>query len=66
MTTAVLTPKQEAEKPLDHLPENSTLEDIQYHVHVLEVIKRGLVDVAAGRTFTHEEAKQRLRKWLQD
>lgn len=66
MTAAVLTPKQEVEKLLDHLPENSTLEDIQYHVYVLEKIKRGQTDVAAGRSHSHEEAKQRLRKWLQD
>ena len=66
MAAAVLTPKQEVEKLLDHLPDNSTLEDIQYHVYVLEKIKRGLADVAAGRAHTQAEARQRLSKWLQD
>jgi predicted transcriptional regulator len=66
MTAALLTPKQEVEKLLDRLPESSTLEDIQYHVYVLEKIKRGQADVDAGRTLTDEEARQRLHKWLQD
>lgn len=66
MSTAILTPKQEVEKLLAHLPETSTLEDIQYHVYVLEKIKRGQADIDGGRVHTHETAKQRLRKWLQD
>jgi hypothetical protein len=66
MTAALLTPKQEVEKLLDRLPESSTLEDIQYHVYVLEKIKRGQADVDAGRTLTDKEARQRLNKWLQD
>ncbi len=66
MATAILTPKQEVEKLLHQLPDNSTLEDIQYHVYVLEKIKRGRADVEAGRACSHQEAKQRLQKWLQD
>jgi len=66
MAAITLTPKQEVEKLLDHLPDNSTLEDIQYHVYVLEKIKKGRADVATGRSHSHDEAKQRLRKWLQD
>lgn len=66
MNAHILTPKQEVEKLLTHLPENSTLEDIQYHVYVLEKIKRGQADVDAGRIHSHEDVKQRLRKWLQD
>jgi len=61
-----LTPKQEVEKLLRHLPDNSTLEDIQYHLYVLEKIKRGRADVEDGRVYTHTEAKQRLRRWLQE
>ncbi len=61
-----LTPKQEVDKLLRHLPDNSTLEDIQYHLYVLEKIKRGRADVEEGRVYTHAEAKQRLRRWLQE
>lgn len=58
------TAKQEVEQLLRQLPDDSTLEDIQYHLYVLEKIRRGQADVAAGRTYTHEEAKTRLSRWL--
>ena len=58
------TAKQEVEELLHHLPEDSTLEDIQYHLYVLEKIKRGQDDIANGRMVGHEEAKIRLSRWL--
>jgi predicted transcriptional regulator len=62
---AIATPKKAAEKLLHSLPDDSTLEDIQYHLYVLEKIRRGRADVAAGRSFTTDEAKRRLSQWLQ-
>ena len=58
------TPKQEVEQLLQRLPENSTLEDIQYHLYVLEKIKRGRADIAAGRSYTEAQARERLSRWL--
>ena len=59
------TAKQEVEQLLERLPDTSTLEDIQYHLYVLEKIKRGRADVAQGRAYTAEEARTKLGKWLQ-
>ena len=59
------TAKQEVEQLLEHLPDTSTLEDIQYHLYVLEKIKRGRVDIANGRRYTAEEARARMSRWLQ-
>ncbi len=56
--------KQEVEQMLHHLPDNSSFEDIQYHLYVLEKIRKGQDDIANGRLVTHEEAKERLKKWL--
>jgi hypothetical protein len=58
------TPKQEVRELLDHLPDDSTIEDIQYHLYVLEKIRRGRDDIRDGRHLTHEQAKERLGKWL--
>jgi hypothetical protein len=58
------TAKQEVETLLQHLPEDSTLEDIQYHLYVLEKIKRGQDDIANGRSCSHEQARERLSRWL--
>ena len=58
------TAKQEVETLLQHLPEESTLEDIQYHLYVLEKIIRGQDDIANGRSCDHTQAKARLSRWL--
>ncbi|EQD55990.1 hypothetical protein B1A_11717 [mine drainage metagenome] len=59
-----VTSKQEVAQLLAQLPDDATLEDIQYHVYVLEKIRRGRADIAAGRGHTHEQARERLARWL--
>ena len=49
---------------LDSLPENSGFEDIQYHLYVLEKVKRGLQRAETEGSVAHEDAKARLGKWL--
>lgn len=56
--------KQEVEQLLQQLPDDATLEDIQYHVYVLEKIKRGRADIAAGSSQTTEQAREKLSRWL--
>jgi len=41
-----------------------SLEDIQYHLYVLEKVKRGLGRAATESAISHEDAKARLEKWL--
>ena len=58
------TPKQQVQELLENLPEDASLEDIQYHLYVRQKIEQGLADVAAGRIISHEEVQRRLAKWL--
>mgnify|MGYP001559870319 FL=1 len=58
------TAKQDVKALLDHLPDDSTIEDIQYHLYVIEKIRRGRDDIQNGRSLTHEQVKERLKKWL--
>ena len=58
------TAKEEVRKLLDQLPEDSSYEDIQYHIYVREKIQKGLEDVEAGRTLSQEEVEQRMARWL--
>jgi len=60
MTTA----KQEVFKLLENLSEDNTLEDIQYHLYVLQKVEHGMADIQEGRTFTREEVERRMAKWL--
>lgn len=59
------TPKQDALRVLDGLPEDASLEDIQYHLYVLQRITRGREDVAAGRIVAQDEIERRMARWLE-
>lgn len=56
--------KQEVETMLQHLPEDSTFEDIQYHLYVLEKIRRGSSRAEKEGTLTQQEVEEKLRKWI--
>jgi hypothetical protein len=46
------------------LPDDCSLEDIQYHLYVRQKIAKGLQAAAERRVQDHAEVKQRLGKWL--
>ena len=58
------TPKSEAASMLKTLPEDSSFEDIQYHLYVLEKVRRGMDRVELEGAVAHEDARKRLGKWL--
>lgn len=58
------TAKQEVNELLNRLPDDCSLEDIQYHLYVLQKIERGLEDAEEGRVYTQEDVEKRMSKWL--
>jgi predicted transcriptional regulator len=57
--------KQTVRDLLDRLPDDCTLDDVLYHLYVLQAVARGQADAENGRTLSHEEvAKQLRKKWL--
>lgn len=56
--------KEQVQQILEMLPEDASLEDIQYHIYVRQKIQQGLEDVDAGRVISHADVQQRLAKWL--
>lgn len=58
------TPKAEVTELLRSLPDTASYEDIQYHLYVIEKIKRGAARVESEGALSHDEAKQRLGRWL--
>ena len=57
--------KEAVYKLLDTLPEDTTIEDIQYHLYVLQKIQAGQEAVNAGEIIPHEEVMRELAKWLE-
>jgi predicted transcriptional regulator len=58
------TAKEEVKKILERLPDEASLEDIQYHIYVRQKIARGLDDIEAGRVLSQEDVEERMSKWL--
>ena len=57
--------KEEIRRTLDQLPDDATLDDIQYHIYVRQKIDRGLDEVSQGWVLTEEEFDQRMSRWLE-
>jgi len=58
------TAKEEVESLLDKLPDDCSLEDIQYHLYVVEKVRNGLDAADTLGAISQEEAEARLGKWL--
>jgi hypothetical protein len=58
------TAKQDAEQLLNRLPDDCSVEDIQYHLYVLGKVRSGLDDVRTSGALSQGEVEARLSKWL--
>ena len=58
------TLKSKMESLIRELPENASIEDAMEKLFLLYKIEKGIVQADAGLTVSHEEVKQKLRKWL--
>jgi hypothetical protein len=60
----MVTAKQEVESLLSKLPDDCSLEDIQYHLYVIEKIRHGLDAAGTLGPVSQSEAERQLDKWL--
>ena len=59
-----MTTKETVRALLERLPDDCSLEDVQYHLYVVHAVERGVSDNAAGRVIPHEQVAADLRrKW---
>ena len=59
------TAKDEIRELLENLPDDASLEDIQYHIHVRQNVQKGLEAAREGRTLMHAEVVRRMARWLE-
>ncbi len=57
------TAKEEVKTLLDKLPDDCSLEDVQYHLYVVEKIHRGIERVEKEGVTSQEEVERKLSKW---
>ena len=56
--------KKEAIDLIKQLPNDSSFEDIQYHIYVREKVDRGLDDLKFRRVLTQREVERRMKRML--
>jgi hypothetical protein len=56
--------KQQVESLLSKLPETCSLEDIQYHLYVLDKVRHGLEDASQQGTISQDDVEKQLSQWL--
>jgi hypothetical protein len=57
--------KEEVLRILDGLPDDASLDDIQYHIYVRQKIDHGIEEADAGRVLSEEAFDLRMAKWLE-
>lgn len=58
------TVKQEIGLLLSNLPDDCSVEEVQYHIYVIEKVRQALAVADRERTLSQDEAKTLLSKWL--
>jgi len=56
------TTKDEVRRLLQKLPEDCTIEDVQYHLYVLAKVRRGEERAESEGTLSSEEVAERIGK----
>jgi hypothetical protein len=54
--------KETAKQVIDSLPDDVTMDDILYALHINSKFARGEKEIREGRGIPHEEAKRRLEE----
>ncbi|MFU8858503.1 MAG: hypothetical protein ACNA8S_16045 [Deferrisomatales bacterium] len=60
------TAKEEIQALLERLPDNCSIEDVQYHLYVIEKVRRGIARADSEGTLSQEEVERRLSRWTSE
>ncbi len=60
------TPKEVVFTLLEKLPDDCTLDEIQYHIYVRQRIEEARHEIRAGQFLTTEELEKDLAQWLDE
>ncbi len=60
------TAKEEVRRLLESLPDDASLEDVQYSIYVRERIERGQREAGEGKVIEQDEVESRMSRWLDE
>ncbi|VAW93706.1 hypothetical protein MNBD_GAMMA21-3054 [hydrothermal vent metagenome] len=55
--------KSEVEALLKKLPDECTVEDVQYHLYVLDKVQHGIATAEEQGALSQDDVEKRLHKW---
>ena len=55
--------KQAVLKMIERMPDKASVEDIMYELYFRQRVDRGLEELTADRTISHEQVKRSIAKW---
>ena len=57
------TAKEDVKALLDKLPDDCSLEDVQYHLYVVEKIRRGIERAETEAALSQDDVERKFNKW---
>ena len=60
----MVTAKDTVRELLEQMPDDCSLEDVQYQLYLRQKLERSRLAAAEGRVASHAEVKERLSKWV--
>ena len=57
------TAKEDVKALLDKLPDDCSLEDVQYHLYVVEKIRRGIERAETETVSSQDDVERKFSKW---
>jgi predicted transcriptional regulator len=58
-----MTVKEQIKVAVEDLPDDCTLEDVQYRLYVLQKIERSFAAADRGEYVTQDELRKRINEW---
>ncbi|HEY2866593.1 MAG TPA: hypothetical protein VGJ02_05835 [Pyrinomonadaceae bacterium] len=55
---------EEVKALIERLPPETTIEDLQYHLYVMDKVRTGFESIEREGGLTQEQVEERLSKWL--
>lgn len=63
MSATTITAKEEVLEMIRRLPDDVSIQEIEYNVSLLAGIHESIQDIEAGRTFTQAEVERLMDEW---
>jgi len=58
-----MTVKEQVRKMIEQLPDECSVEDVQYQLFLIEKVRRGLKSIDEGKGIPHDQVRKQFASW---